>query len=72
MAIPLVVTRLVTTEECPWLKKDYSPGAMIYTCERYTYGCIDYDNGFAATEEEDGDYPFFEFPHNAVRKFVEE
>lgn len=73
MATPVIVIRNVTSEECPWLDRDYLLGELLYVCERPTYGCVNEDIGFPATHDEGGDYPFFEFPLDAainIEEFV--
>ena len=62
----LQITRLVTTEEAPWLKKDLQAGTIVYEFFGVTYGCIGPD-GIACTKEPDKT-PFFEVPRNAVRE----
>ena len=66
MTRKLVVTRRVTLDESPWLDREFLPGETLYVCSRYDYGCVNNEVGFAATLDPSGDYPFFEFPFDAV------
>ena len=67
MSVKLIVTRLVTPTECKWLDRNYHIGEVVYTCTRPDYGCVNNANGFAATEDPEGGYPFFEMPWDSVR-----
>lgn len=58
------VNRLVSKEECPHLEVDVQPGTIVHHCRKATYGCI--GEGFAATLDPNGGYPFFELPWDAV------
>lgn len=69
MVRKLRVTRLVKPEESPWLEREYLPGETLYVCNRYDYGCVNQAVGFAATLDPNGDYPFFEFPLDAVESY---
>lgn len=40
-------------------------GTYFFTFNRPTYGCVD-DCGGIALSEVEGEYPFFEFPRNAI------
>lgn len=62
-----IVTRDVTAEECHWLGETIVAGTKVYRCRKPTYGCIS-PNGFAATLDPEGGYPFFELPWDAVDK----
>lgn len=64
MSTRLTVTRDVTPEECPWLQAGIAKGTTVYAFHKHTYGCI--GNGRAVTFKPDGDYPFFELPHDAL------
>lgn len=59
-----VTTRLVTTEECPWLDADVEGGTTVYRYTGVTYGCIG-PHGVAVTSEPDT-LPFFELPLSAL------
>lgn len=59
-----ILTRDVTTAECPWLERDYKKGEMVFEYHGYTYGCVSYD-GIAFTMVEN-ETPFFELPMNSV------
>lgn len=59
-------TRLVTKQECDWLQADIPAGTEIFECKLNTYGCVNYDQGIAATFDTEGGYPFFEFPLDAI------
>lgn len=62
-----VLTRDVTTDECPWLVNVPQPiteGTVVYRFTKPTYGAV---REFAATLDPEYDYPFFELPHDAVR-----
>jgi hypothetical protein len=64
------VTRDVSRDEPHnYLGRDVVKGEVFYRAAHPAYGCIDTDNGLALTEKPDGDYPFFEFPLNAVEDF---
>jgi hypothetical protein len=61
-----LVTRDVTTGECPWLVNVPVPitaGMTVYHCHLPTYGAV---RDFAATLDPDGGYPFFELPYDAI------
>lgn len=60
----MVLTRDVTTTECPWLDRDLKAGEVVFRYPRYTYGCVSI-LGIAVTVEADAT-PFFEVPKNAV------
>lgn len=59
-------TRLVTTDECGWLRDNIQEGTILHTFHGVTYGAIT-DDGTAVSEV-DGEYPFFEIPNDS---FVE-
>lgn len=62
----LVVTRIVSPQECPWLDKHILPGETVTKFTGVTYGCIG-PEGVAVTWSEDPEaYPFFELPLDAV------
>jgi hypothetical protein len=58
------LTRLVTTEECPWLGQNLKKGKVVYEFNGCTYGCI--ASGIAVSDKPDAN-PFYEIPHNAVK-----
>lgn len=61
-----LVTRDVTPAECHWLSDEtVTAGTTVYRCNKPTYGCI--GNGFAATLDPEGGYPFFELPWDAIK-----
>lgn len=61
------VTRDVAAdEEINYSGRDVLKGETLYSVLRPTYGCVDVRLGIALTEKPDGDYPFFEFPLDAV------
>lgn len=63
-----IVTRLVTPEEDgDWLHRTFHPGEELYEFDGATYGCIDWNNGLAVSEVE-SEYPFFQFPYDAVER----
>lgn len=66
MTVKMVVTRLVTPEECDWLDRIYLPGDTIYEFNGATYGCINWANGFAASDKPN-ENPFYEFPIDAAK-----
>jgi hypothetical protein len=45
--------------------RDVKAGEIFYRFTEPTYGCVDWTNGTALSEAED-EYPFFEFPADAV------
>jgi hypothetical protein len=47
------------------LGRDVLAGEIFYVCDQPTYGVIDTHRGIALSEDEGG-YPFFEFPRDAV------
>lgn len=61
----LITTRTVTRKECYWLDADILEGTELFRFSGPTYGCVDYENGIAASV--DGGTPFFEIPINAIR-----
>eukprot|EP00619_Florenciella_sp_RCC1007_P011296 CAMPEP_0205909782 /NCGR_PEP_ID=MMETSP1325-20131115/4080_1 /ASSEMBLY_ACC=CAM_ASM_000708 /TAXON_ID=236786 /ORGANISM="Florenciella sp., Strain RCC1007" /LENGTH=287 /DNA_ID=CAMNT_0053276103 /DNA_START=103 /DNA_END=966 /DNA_ORIENTATION=+ len=70
----LVVTRPVTTDECPWLDANLAKGEHVFVYRGHTYGVVG-PGGLAvsrAPPEEDGDpEPFFELPRDAVALHAE-
>jgi hypothetical protein len=61
-----VVTRFVPEGEhhnCSG--RDVQEGETLYQCTRPTYGSVDTRGGIAVSEQP-GQYPFFEFPADAV------
>lgn len=65
MARKFTVVRTVTPDECPWLDITFWPGDEVFNFNGPTYGCINWENGFAASIEPN-EGPFFEFPLDAV------
>lgn len=61
----LRVIRDVTVDECPWLEGTIVKGALLWHCDKPTYGCVS-PSGIAVTAAEDRGYPFFELPQDAV------
>lgn len=64
MTCRYVTTREVTQAECWWLTATLPVGSVIYRCTRPTYGAV---RDFPATLDPNGDYPFFELPHDAIQ-----
>lgn len=63
---PAVVTRDVRADELHnHLGRDVKAGERFYTFTQYTFGSVDNQNGIALSER-NGEYPFFEFPRDAV------
>lgn len=60
----MTLIRGVSRSECPWLKRDYKAGQVVYLFHGATYGCIG-PNGIAVSEEP-GIPPFFEMPDDAL------
>lgn len=61
------VTRDVSGfDEHNYSGKDVPEGTILYKAMRPTYGCVDTRSGIALSEDQSGDYPFFEFPLDAV------
>jgi hypothetical protein len=48
-----------------YLGRAVQAGEVFYTCSLPTYGCIDECGGIALGEKPD-EYPFFEFPRDAI------
>lgn len=66
MAKQVTVTRDVgVNEPHNFLHRPVAEGEVFYKCDLPTYGCINYDGGIALTEQP-GEYPFFEFPRDAI------
>jgi hypothetical protein len=60
------VTRdVAASEPHNYLGRTAHTGEIFYTFHRPTYGAVDHWNGIALSEI-DGEYPFFEFPSDAV------
>jgi hypothetical protein len=60
------VTRDVDIDEPHnYSHRDVWAGEIFYTCMLPTYNCVDIIGGIALTERPD-QYPFFEFPKDAV------
>lgn len=57
--------RDVSREEVPWMTRDLQKGEIVYECVKATYGCISH-TGVACTNDENGNYPFFELPADAL------
>ena len=67
-ADPMRVIRDVPAdEEHNYLGRDAKTGEIFYRCILPTYNCVDTHNGIALTEVQ-GEYPFFEFPRDAVEE----
>ena len=65
-AAAVIVTRDVAgDEEHNYLGRAVSKGEKFYTFHEPTYGAVDEWNGIALSETA-GQYPFFEFPRDAV------
>lgn len=62
----LRLKRLVTTDECPWLDRDFKQGEIVHQYTGYTYGCIS-PHGVGCSER-DGETPFFELPSDALER----
>ena len=62
----VIVTRDVAADEPHnFLRRDVAAGEVFYTFHQCTYGCVDTVEGVALSETQD-EYPFFEFPRDAV------
>ena len=61
----MIVTRNITTKECPWLDKDLDEGTTVFEYHGHTYGCITEPGIAVSFKPNDG--PFFEIPMDAVR-----
>jgi hypothetical protein len=66
LEMQVVVTRDVAPDEVEWLARVYKTGERLWTFHGVTYGCVDERAG-AALSEQRGEYPFFEFPYDALR-----
>ena len=64
-----ILIREVSQTECPWLRRNFAPGEIVYLFDGATYNCIS-KNGFPFTEKEGGN-PFFELPKDAVSPISE-
>lgn len=63
---PVTVTRDVAAGELHnYLGRDVQAGERFWTFTQMTYGSVD-DRGGIALSERNGEYPFFEFPRDAV------
>lgn len=59
------VTRDVpASEEHNYLGRDVKEGEIFYRFNQHTYGCVRFPG--VALSVEQGEYPFFEFPGDAV------
>lgn len=62
------VTRDVAAgEEHNYLGRDVRQGEIFYRFSGHTYGCIRWPG--VALSEKQGEYPFFEFPEDAIEDF---
>ena len=59
-----LVTREVGPDECPWLKRIYNIGERLWHWSFFDHDTIT-EYGVAVTDKA-GQYPFFEFPINAI------
>ncbi len=59
-----ILIREVSQSECPWLRRDFALGEIVYLFESATYNCIS-KNGLPFTNEASGKH-FFELPKDAV------
>ena len=66
---PLMVTRIVTRDECPWLDADLFSGVLVYAFKGPTYGCVS-PKGIAVTCTLYTGEPFFEVPLDALSEPV--
>jgi hypothetical protein len=65
-ATPVRVTRNVPADdEHNFTHRDVRAGEVFYVFTGTTYGCIDYANSVALSLKP-GEYPFFEFPRDAI------
>jgi hypothetical protein len=46
--------------------RDVHAGEEFYVFTGVTYGCVDNHNGIALSEQGETEYPFFEFPREAL------
>lgn len=61
------VIRFVSEDdEHNFLHHDIYPGEEFYIFTGATYGCVDEVNGIALSDRGEDEYPFFEFPRDAV------
>lgn len=62
----MIVNRDVpASEDGNFAGRDVARGDILWTFHLPTYGCIDDVRGIAMSRQP-GEYPFFEFPRNAV------
>ncbi len=62
-----VLTRDITTHECPWLEETVLKDRVVEKYEGATYGCIG-PGGMACCYHQNG--PFFELPANALKEVM--
>jgi hypothetical protein len=60
-----VIRDVAADEKHNYLGRDVKEGEIFYRCYLATYGCVDSMNGVALTQVPN-EYPFFEFPLDAV------
>jgi hypothetical protein len=65
MSVVIVTRDVAADEPCNYLGRAVSKGERFYTFHEPTYGAVDDINGIALSETT-GQYPFFEFPRDAV------
>gem|GEM_PF-6144583 len=63
---PLLLTRTVTTRECPWLDTDIEAGTKVHLYFGYTYGTVDFRTGVAVTLAPGPNESFIELPASAL------
>ena len=65
MSTAKVIRDVAESERHNYLHRDVKAGETFFTFHEPTYGSVDWNNGIALSEK-DGQYPFFEFPRDAV------
>jgi len=65
MSAARVIRDVAEAEAHNYLHRDVKAGETFYTFQKPVYGSVDTRNGIALSEVDD-EYPFFEFPADAV------
>jgi hypothetical protein len=60
----LKVNRLITTDECPWLREDIREGVYVHKYKGHTYGCLSKES--VAVTLQKNILPFLELPKDAL------
>jgi hypothetical protein len=63
----LVIRDVPVSDKHNYAGKDVPAGTVLYGFHEPTYGAVDTGEGIALSERPD-EYPFFEFPRDAIRE----